>query len=82
MAKDYKKIYLRLKSDTEKQIKLYNTYLKPLDRCNFLEQIELNETIITLGHFLRTMEELEGKEHSDILFNEKEFKNWKRKITK
>ena len=82
MAKNYKKIYLRLRKDTEKQIELYKTYQKPMDRCNFITELELAETIHTLEHLQKTMEELEGEENYGIQFNDKQFKSWKRRIQK
>ena len=78
--KDYKKIYLRLKRDIKKQIELYETYRKEWNRGNIVEQIELNETIDTLDHMYKTMEELEGKENYGILFTSEKFKIWKKSI--
>lgn len=80
MAKNYKKIYLRLKKDIEKQIDLYQTYRKPMDRSNFIDELELAESIHILGHLLLTMEEFEGKCNHGICFNSKEFEQWKKKV--
>jgi len=80
MKKNWKKIYKRLKRNIKDQIKGYQIYEKPLTRSNFVDEIELRETIYTLNNILSVMDELEGIKCHGILFTSNSFKNWKKSI--
>jgi len=80
MKKNWKKIYKRLKRDIQDQVKRYESYDESYTRSNFIEQIELEETISTLNNILLTMDEIEGKSCHDIIFTQVKFDNWKKLI--
>ena len=80
MKKNWKMIYKRLKKEVKSQAKLYSTYIKPMNKCNFVEQLELCETINTLENILLTMDEIDGTNCCSVLFNNEQFKKWKKLI--
>jgi hypothetical protein len=79
--KDYKKIYKRLVKEIEKEAERIPTLsLHESGNNRLLEQIENNSQTSALNWVLSMLSEIEGKKCNLVLMNEKEFKQWKKKI--
>lgn len=83
MAKNYKKIYNRLIKEIKHELKAHknNSSMESCHRLKLLDEIEFRYAITILEMILDWTRELEGKECLMMNMNQKEFKEWKKKIT-
>ena len=83
IAKDYKKIYQRLIKEIQYEIENIKQYMPEGDSNHaLLRRIELNEALSILNWIVDVLPEIEGKKHRNMFMNEREFKKWKKSITK
>jgi hypothetical protein len=76
--KNYKKIYNKLIKEIKNELQTHQT----ITGNSLQEQIENEYGITILNWILSILPEIEGKKCCNIIMNQKEFKNWKKKLVK
>jgi len=75
--KNYQKIYNRLVKEIKKEL---DNHYNDNSSYDLQQQLENNYGITVLEWILSTLDEIEGKECHMVIMNEKQFKQWQKKI--